>query len=103
MIDEAAKLTLMSLKVFRYVYIKFRPTLLSFIERKHLVGDNLWEKFGLHPPTIAKVRFSTFYYETGQHRSSICQNRANLAPGVVLKVVFHFVRIKNIQFYTKNL
>ena len=57
MIDEAAKLTLMSLKVFRYVYIKFRPTLLSFVERKHLVGDNLWEKFGLHPPTIPKSDF----------------------------------------------
>ena len=23
-----------------------------------------WEKSGLHPPTIAKVRFSTFNYET---------------------------------------
>ena len=61
------------------------------------------EKSGLHSPTIVKVRFSTFNYETGQHRPSNCQNRANLAPRVVLKVVFHFVRIKNIQFYTKKI
>jgi len=37
-------------------------------------------KSGLHPPTIAKVRFSTFNYEIGQHRPSNFQNRANLAP-----------------------
>ena len=60
------------------------------------------KKSGLHSPTIAKVRFSTFNYETRQHRPYNCQNRANLATGVVLKVVFHFVKIKNIQFYTKN-
>ena len=60
------------------------------------------EKSGLHPSTIVKVRFSTFNYETGQHRPSNYQNRANLAHGVVLKMVFHFVRIKNIQFYTKK-
>jgi len=60
------------------------------------------EKSVLHPSTIIKIRFSTFNYEIGQHRPSNYQNRANLAPRVVLKVVFHFVRIKNIQFYTKK-
>ena len=30
----------------------------------------LWEKSSLHLPTIAKIRFSTFNYETEQHRSS---------------------------------
>ena len=60
------------------------------------------EKFGLHPPTIAKVWFSIFNYETGQHRSSNCQNQSNLAPGLFSKVVFHCVRNKNIQFYTKK-
>ena len=57
-----------------------------------------WKKSGLHPPTIAKVQFSTFNYEIERHRPSNCQNWANFA----LKVIFHFVRIKNIQFYTKN-
>ena len=38
------------------------------------------EKSGLHPPTIAKVRFSIFNYETGQHRPSHCQNRAKIWP-----------------------
>jgi len=37
-------------------------------------------KSGLHPSTIAKVRFSTFNYEIGQHRPSNFQNWANLAP-----------------------
>jgi hypothetical protein len=60
------------------------------------------EKSGLHPPTITKICFSTFNYKTGQHRPSNYQNRANLIPGVVLKVIFHFVRFKNIQFYTKK-
>ena len=60
------------------------------------------EKSNFHSPTIAKVWFSTFNYEIGQHMPSNCQNRANLAPRVVLKVIFHFVRIKNIQFYTKK-
>jgi len=32
-----------------------------------------------HPRTIAKAWFSTFNYETGQHRPSNCQNWANLA------------------------
>jgi len=50
------------------------------------------EKFNFHPQTIAKVWFSTFNYETGQHRPSNCQNRANLALGVVLKVVLHFLK-----------
>ena len=48
-----------------------------------------WKKSGLHPPTIAKVWFLTFNYETGQHRPSNFRNRANLALGVVLKVVFN--------------
>ena len=50
-----------------------------------------------------KVRFSTFNYETEQHRPFNCQNRTNLASRVVLKVVFHFARIKDIQFCTKKL
>jgi len=78
-----------------------------FMSSKHLLsryigGIKFREKSGLHPPTIAKVQFSIFNYETGQHGPSNCQNRANFAPGVVLKVVFYFVRIKNIQFYTKK-
>ena len=48
------------------------------------------EKSNFHPRTIAKVWFSTFNYETGQHRPFNCQDRANLAFGVVLKVVLHF-------------
>jgi len=44
----------------------------------------LREKSNFHPRTIAKVWFLTFNYETRQHRSSNCQNRANLAFGVVL-------------------
>ena len=59
------------------------------------------KKSGLHSSIIAKVRFSTFKFETGQRRPSNCQNRANLAPEVVLKVVFHFVRIKIFNFTIK--
>ena len=69
---------------------------------RHCLTFQEREKSSLHPLTIAKVWFLTFNYETGQYRPSNCQNRANLAPGVVFKVVFHFVRIKNIQFYTKK-
>ena len=49
-----------------------------------------------------KIRFTPFNYrknpifnlqlETGQHRSSNCQNRANLALGVVLKGVLYFLK-----------
>ena len=53
------------------------------------------EKSGLHPPTIAKVRFSTLNYETGQYSPSNCQNRTNLALGMVLKVVLHFIKALN--------
>ena len=52
------------------------------------------EKSNFYPRTIAEVWFSTFNYETGQHRPFNCQDRANLAFGVVLKVVLHFSKKK---------
>ena len=55
----------------------------------------LREKSNFYSRTIAKVWFSTFNYETGQHRPSNCQNQANLALGVVLKVILHFLKKLN--------
>jgi len=44
---------------------------------------------------ISSYFFSTFNYETGQHRPSNCQNRTNLALGEVLKVILHFLKKLN--------
>ena len=63
---------------------------------RHCLTFQEREKSSLHSLTIVKVRFSIFNYKIGQHGSFNCQNRINFAPRVVLKVVFHFVRIKNI-------
>ena len=59
---------------------------------KHAQSKSRSKKSNFHSRTIAKVSFSTFNFETGQHRPSNCQNRANLALGVVLKVVLHFLK-----------
>ena len=57
---------------------------------RHCLTFQQREKSSLHSPTIAKVRFSTFNYEIGQHRPFNYQNQTNLALGVVLKVILHF-------------
>ena len=57
----------------------------------------------LHTLNIIKVWFSIFNYKNCIKRSSNYQKWTNLALWVVSQVVFHFVKIKNIQVQTKKL
>ena len=89
------------------------PMLLSCIPKDPLLFNNhisyflsrlllKREKSGLHPSTIAKVWFSTTTTKPDNIDHPTIKTGQIWPPGIVFKGVFHFVRIKNIQFYNKK-
>jgi len=65
-----------------------------------LSGHKLYQ--GKSPVYTLQLSQKSDFQPSNMKPDNIGHPTANLAPGVVSKVVFHFVRIKNIQFYTKK-